>query len=196
MPISNRRQVLVAGAALLALPRLAQAQMRNVVDTLAGDPRFNRFLEIIGRGGATDQFRGAGPMTLFAPTDAAFNGASAAMLQDLLAQGTGGSGGGTLSGASPDIVRLRSLIGYHVIPGIALTPEQMTGDRQMKTVAGGVLRIASQGGTIAVTNPAPERQSSTFGVGGLNVLPPAAVDGAPIIATNGIIYPVTQILLP
>lgn len=194
----NRRALLMAGAALVALPSLARAQSRNVADTLAGDPRFSRFLELLSRAGAVDQFRGAGPMTLFAPTGAAFNAAPEAMLQDLLAQGTGGSGsgGGTLSGASPDFVRLRSLIGYHVIPGVALLPEQMVGDQQIKTVAGGVVRIASQGGTIAVTNPAPERQGSTFGAGGLNVLPPAAVDGAPIVATNGIIYPVTQILLP
>lgn len=195
----NRRALLGAGLALATLPRLAAAQSRNVVDTLAGDARFTRFLEVIGRGGATDQFRGAGPMTVFAPTDAAFNTASAAMLNDLLAQGTGGSGqngGGTLSGASPDILRLRSLIGYHVIPGVALTPAELQGDQQIRTVAGGMLRIASQGGAIAVSNPAPERQSSTFGAGGLNVLPPAAVDGQPIMATNGIIYPVTQLLLP
>jgi uncharacterized surface protein with fasciclin (FAS1) repeats len=138
-------------------------------------------------------------MTLFAPTDAAFNAANAAILNDLLAQGSGGSGGGgggTLSGASPDMLRLRSLIGYHVIPGVALTSAQFLGDQQIKTVAGGLVRIASQGGTIAITNPAPERQAGVFGAGGLNVAAPAAVDGPDIIATNGVIHPINQILFP
>lgn len=76
------------------------------------------------------------------------------------------------------------------------TPAQLVGDQQIKTVSGGLLRIASQGGTIAVTNPAPERQPGVFGAGGLNVAAPAAVDGPDIIATNGVIHPITQLLFP
>lgn len=195
----NRRHLLAAGAASLALlggARAARAQMRNVVDTLAADGRFNRFLELVSRAGATDQFRGAGPITLFAPTDAAFNSASASRLSELVQQGTGGAGGGELSGASPDLVRLRSLIGYHVIPGVALTRDLLVGDQNIKTVAGGVVRIASEGGTVAITNPAPERQGGTFGAGGLNVAPPAAITGPSVMATNGVIHPISQILFP
>jgi uncharacterized surface protein with fasciclin (FAS1) repeats len=174
--------------------RPLRAQSRNVIDTLAADGRFNRFLELVGRAGLTDQFRGAGPMTLFAPTDAAFNQANVAVLQDLVAQG--GGGGGALSGASPDFVRLRSLIGYHVIPGMALTSAQLIGDQQIKTVAGGVVRIASQGGNIAITNPAPEQQRATFGAGGLNIGAPAAVLQPDIFASNGVIHAITQVLYP
>ena len=57
-----------------------------------------------------------------------------------------------------------------------------------------MLRIASQGGTIAMTNPAPERQPGVFGAGGLSVA--AAVDGPDIIATNSVIHPITQLLFP
>ena len=60
------------------------------------------------------------PGLLTAPTAAAFNGVAANVLQDLLSQGVGGAGGGNLSGGSPDMVRLQALIGYHVIPGVAL----------------------------------------------------------------------------
>jgi uncharacterized surface protein with fasciclin (FAS1) repeats len=197
----NRRTVLAgaAGLGLLGGTRLARAQSRNVIDTLAADSRFNRFLEIVGRGGATDQFRGAGPITLFAPTDAAFNAANAAVLNDLLAQGSGGSGGGgggTLSGASPDTLRLRSLIGYHVIAGMALTSAQLVGDQQYKTVSGAMVRIAAQGNGVSITNPAPERQTGVFGAGGLNMPAAAMVDGPEIVATNGIIHPITQVLFP
>jgi len=195
----NRRHALAAGATLglvLIAGRPLRAQSRNVIDTLAADGRFNRFLELVGRAGLTDQFRGAGPMTLFAPTDAAFNQANVAVLQDLVAQGGGGGGGGTLSSASPDFVRLRSLIGYHVIPGVALNSAQLIGDQQVKTVAGGVVRIASQGGNVAITNPAPEQQRATFGAGGLNIGAPAAVLQPDIFATNGVIHAITQVLYP
>ena len=201
MPLLDRRLLLgAAGFGLLARLPAARAQSRNVIDTLAGDSRFNRFVELVGRAGTTDQFRSAAMVTVFAPTASAFNQASAALINNLLAQGSGGGGeqggGGTLSGASPDLLRLRALIGYHVISGVALTPAEMQGDNTFKTVAGGVVRIASQNGVIALTNPAPEQQSGTFGAGGLNVGAPAVIDGPGIPATNGVIYPITQLLYP
>jgi uncharacterized surface protein with fasciclin (FAS1) repeats len=205
----NRRQLLATGmmaAGGVLAGRGADAQVqpqasgvvgqRNVIDTLAADGRFNRFIELVGRAGATDQFRAGGNMTVFAPIDAAFDQTAFSRIQDLLTQGTGGSDGGTLSGASPDPVRLRAFVAYHVIPGVALTPAQLVGDRQYPTVNGGMVRVASQGGAIAVSNPAPERQSGSFGAGGLNVMPPAAVSGPAIIALNGVIYPVSQVLFP
>jgi uncharacterized surface protein with fasciclin (FAS1) repeats len=191
----NRRHILVAATAtipLLAGVRAARAQSRNVIDTLAADGRFNRFLELVGRGGATDQFRGAGPMTVFAPTDAAFNQANFSRIQDLLTEGSSGN----ITQTSPDPIRLRSVIGYHVIPGFALTSDLLVGDQQIKTVAGGVLRIANQGGRMTVSNPAPEQQPGVFGAGGLNVMPPAVQDGPDIIATNGVIHPINELLFP
>ncbi|MBV1799153.1 fasciclin domain-containing protein [Siccirubricoccus sp. G192] len=209
MQFWNRRRLLATGAVAvggLLGARGADAQVqpqapgvlgqRNVIDTLAADGRFNRFIELVGRAGTTDQFRAGGNMTVFAPVDAAFDQTAFSRVQDLLTQGTGGSGGGTLSGASPDPVRLRAFVGYHVIPGVALTPAQLVGDRQYPTVNGAMVRVASQGGAIAVSNPAPERQSGSFGAGGLNVMPPAAVIGPEIIALNGIVYPVSQVLFP
>jgi uncharacterized surface protein with fasciclin (FAS1) repeats len=195
----NRRHLLIAGAALgsLSLPAIARAQSRNVIDTLAADTRFNRFLELVGRAGATDQFRGSGPMTVFAPTEAAFNGVAANVLQDLLSQGVGGGpGGGNLAGGSPDMLRLRALIGYHVIPGVVLTSAQLMGDRQYKTVNGAMLRVASDGGKLSAVNPAPGQQAGSFGAPGLNIMPPAVVEQPDIIATNGIIHAVGGVLFP
>jgi uncharacterized surface protein with fasciclin (FAS1) repeats len=51
---------------------------RIISDTLATEGRFNNVLEMIGRAGFTDQLRGPGPLTLFAPTDGAMTGAPAA----------------------------------------------------------------------------------------------------------------------
>ncbi|WP_187830429.1 fasciclin domain-containing protein [Siccirubricoccus phaeus] len=191
----TRRFALAAtglGLAGLAAPAV-RAQARNVIDTLAADARFGRFVELASRAGTVDQFRSAAAVTVFAPTNEAFNRANVATLNDLLGQGGSGEGVGQ---NSPDMVRLRSLIGYHVISGMALTTAQLTGDHQYRTVAGGMLRIASEGGTIAVANPAPERQAATFGAGGVNVVPPAAIVAPDLMATNGVVHGISQVLMP
>jgi hypothetical protein len=196
MLIQITRRFLLIGAGLLASPGALRAQTRNVIDMLAGDGRFNRWVEVVGRGGATDQFRGAGPMTVFAPVDAAFQGTGWQRIEELLSQGSsGGGGGGTLGGGSPDTSRLRSFIGYHVIAGRALAPAELKGEMLLPTVAGGNLLVAARNGAIAVSNPQPNSQN-TFGVGGVNVAPAAAVVGPAIVANNGIIYPIDGLLLP
>ena len=76
MPTLNRRHILsaaLAGGALTLGFRPAQAQTRNVMETMAADGRFNRFIELIGRAGATDQLRSTAGVTVFAPVDAAFD---------------------------------------------------------------------------------------------------------------------------
>ncbi|MDN3565010.1 fasciclin domain-containing protein [Paeniroseomonas aquatica] len=190
---ANRRHLLataVAGGALALGLRPAQAQNRNVMETLAADGRFNRFIELIGRAGATDQLRSTAGVTIFAPVDAAFDVVNARMT-DLLQQGAGGG----ISQTSVDPLRLRELIAYHIVPG-SMPSSGLTGDRRFKTVNGAELRVANEGGKIAVTNPAPAQQSGSFGAGGLNVQAPALVVGPDIIANNGIIHAVSQVLFP
>lgn len=208
MTILSRRVVL--GAVASALPLAAtsglRAQTRSVVDTLAADGRFNRFLELITRAGLTDQLRGAGPFTVFAPTDQAFSGANAARIEQVLNQGTGGGssgtggGGGELSGASPDPVRLPAFVRYFIIPGQALTLAQlasMGGEARLQTMNGApVLVRAVAGQPVTLANPAPVGASGGFGVGGLNIVPPAPVVQADIPATNGIIHAIGGVLFP
>jgi uncharacterized surface protein with fasciclin (FAS1) repeats len=208
MIVPTRRRCLMTGAGALALPfltpRAGRAQMRNVVDTLAADGRFDRFLELIGRAGMTDQLRGAGPFTIFAPTNQAFNFANAARLDDLLNQGTGGGGsgtggGGTAGGASPDPVRLPAFVRYFIIPGRALTLGQLAqlGEAQLPTLNGAPLLVrATAGQPVTVANPSPVGASGGFGAGGLNIVPPAPVVQADLPATNGIIHALGAVVFP
>jgi uncharacterized surface protein with fasciclin (FAS1) repeats len=193
MPALNRRHVLttaLAGGTLLLGVRPGTAQTRNVMETMAADGRFNRFIELIGRAGATDQLRATAGVTVFAPVDAAFDVVNARMT-DLLQQGSGGS----INQTSSDPLRLRELIAYHIVAG-SMPSSGLTGDRRFKTVNGAELRIANEGGKIAVSNPAPGQQTGSFGAGGLNVQAPALVVGPDIIANNGIIHAVSQVLFP
>jgi uncharacterized surface protein with fasciclin (FAS1) repeats len=193
MPSPNRRHLLsatIAGGALLMGLRPGLAQTRNVMETLAADGRFNRFIELIGRAGATDQLRATAGVTVFAPVDAAFDVANA-RVNDLLTQGAGGGIGTT----SVDPIRLREVVAYHIVAG-SMPSSGLTGDRRFKTVNGGEIRVANEGGRIAISNPAPERQAGSFGADGLNVQAPALVVGPDIICNNGIIHAVSQVLFP
>lgn len=196
----NRRAVLCAGiavAGLLAWPGAASAQVRNVLDTLAADGRFNRFIDLIGRAGLSDTLRGPGPFTLLAPTDAAFVGAPASLVEDLTSQGSGGSGGGTLSGESTDPIRLRAFVQYHVIQGQAWTLAQWTGgERQIRTVNGSSVLVRAVPGTpVTISNPTPG-QGQGLGAAGLNVMPPAGVIQADIPASNGVVHALGGVLFP
>lgn len=203
MAPAGRRALLLAGGgaglALALMPGAARPQvMRNVIDTLAADGRFNRLVELFSRAGMVDRLRGAGPFTIFAPTDAAFAGANASRIEELLSQGVGGSGGaggsgggGTAGGASPDPVRLPAFVSYFIVPGQAISLAQLMaiGQGQVPTMNGSPLAVrALQGEVPTVTNPAPGMFTGGFGTGGLNVVPPAPIVQADIPATNGVIH--------
>jgi len=197
MTSSTRRHALMslaAGGALFLAARPAAAQAvagaRNVMETMAADGRFNRFIELIGRAGGTDQLRSSAGVTIFAPLDAGFDAANA-RVTELLQQGSGGN----ISSQSADPIRLRALVEYHIVAG-RYPIASLIGDRRLKTVNGAEIRVANEGGRIAVANPAPERQQGSFGAGGLNIPPPAMVVGPELVANNGLILPLSQVLFP
>ncbi|WP_372620956.1 fasciclin domain-containing protein [Falsiroseomonas sp.] len=192
-----RRGFLALGgvaAGTLAMPGLPRAQAtRTLADTMAGDTRFSRFLDIITRAGAVETFRQAAPMTVFAPVDQAFSGAPAGLLQDLLGQ----SQGSPQNTNEVERRRVMALINYHIVPG-AIGPDQMgSGERRLTTVNGSDILVSGSGASMTLRNPAPAQQLGSFGAAGANVsAAPAQVVGGPIQASNGVIYPISQVLFP
>ncbi len=169
--------------------RPGQAQTRNVMDTLAADGRFSRFIDIITQAGVTDQLRSTASVTVFAPVNQAFDVVNARMTE-LTSQGSG-----NINQNSTDPLRLRALIAYHIVAG-SMPSSGLLNDRRFKTVNGAELLVANDGSKIAVSNPAPEQQTGSFGAGGLNVQAPALVVGPDIVANNGIIHAISQVLFP
>ncbi|MBX9594325.1 MAG: fasciclin domain-containing protein [Roseomonas sp.] len=185
-----------AGAAMgagLAAPTVlrAQTQLRTLADTMAGDSRFSQFLNLITHGSMVEKFRQAAPMTVFAPIDAAFAGAPSGMLDQLL--------GGSQSGQNRndvDRLRLGALIDYHTVPGM-LRAAELTGDRRLRTVNGSDIALTSANGRLSLQNPAPGQQIAGFGAAGQNVAArPAQVVQADIMASNGIIHAIDQVIWP
>lgn len=180
----------------LAAPAILRAQsLTNLADTMAGDTRFTRFLDIITRASMVEDFRQPQPMTVFAPIDQAFMGAPAGIMQDLMTLGQGRDG--QSSGDSSARQRWMALINYHMVPGSFRSSELAGAERRLRTKNGADVLISGGSGNMTVRNPAPAQQISGFGAFGAQVsAEPAMVLGSETVASNGVIYPISQILWP
>jgi uncharacterized surface protein with fasciclin (FAS1) repeats len=76
-------RTLTAGVCALMLS-VSVAKATDIIDTAAASGRFNTFLTAIKAADLHDMLKGAGPFTLFAPTDAAFSKLPAGMVDNLL----------------------------------------------------------------------------------------------------------------
>lgn len=76
---------------------------KNLVDTAAANDSFKTFTKAIEQAGMSDTLRGAGPFTVFAPTDAAFDKLPAGKLENLF--------------KPENKEELVSLLNYHVVSG-------------------------------------------------------------------------------
>lgn len=186
----------LAAAGTLAAPAILRAQTvaptATLADTMAGDSRFSRFLDLITRDGMVEDFRAAQPMTVFAPTDAAFTGAPANLLQQLV--------GGNISGGSQESVdrqRLGALIKYHMVPGIFRAADLMGNDRRLRTRNGADISVTGTAESVLIRNPAPGQQIAGFGAAGANLnANPARVVAPNILASNGVIHGIDQLMWP
>jgi uncharacterized surface protein with fasciclin (FAS1) repeats len=100
---------------------------KNVVETAQGIADFSILVEAVVAAGLADTLSGAGPFTVFAPTNAAF----AALLGEL---------GVTKDQLLADSALLTRVLTYHVIPGRALRAEIVPG-AQPATVQGQTFSI-------------------------------------------------------
>ena len=75
----------------------------DIVDTLASAQSFSTFLKALEQSGVTEELRAAGPFTVFAPTDMAFNRIPPNTLRDLMKSG--------------NEELLYDIMSYHVVPG-------------------------------------------------------------------------------
>ncbi len=118
----------------------AAAATKNLLDTAKQVGTFSRFLKAVDAAGIAENLNGAGPFTVFAPTDDAFAKLPAKDLEALLA----------------DKAKLAQVLQYHVISGSVLAKDLATVKTE-KSVQGADLAIdASSGvkvGGATVTKP-------------------------------------------
>ncbi|WP_431284305.1 fasciclin domain-containing protein [Humitalea sp. 24SJ18S-53] len=192
----HRRMLLAASAGLLASPAILRAQTapRDLASTLSGNTDTARFAEIVERAGLGDRLRGTQPLTVFAPSAAAWQAVPSQLMQDLL-----GGGGQGSSASSADPVRLAALAGIHMLEGSRMSASLRDKMEDVRSVNGGLVRVDGRAVPMTVAVAAPEggvRGNFQTGVGGFNVQPPAKVTMADIICSNGVIHVIDGVLLP
>jgi uncharacterized surface protein with fasciclin (FAS1) repeats len=117
-------------------PSVAPA-MKDIVDTAAGAGTFKTLLEAATAAGLVDTLKGAGPYTVFAPTDAAFAALPAGTLESLLKDPEG----------------LKKILLYHVVSGKVMA-DKVVGMTSADSVAGPAIKIAVKDGTVYLNDSA------------------------------------------
>jgi uncharacterized surface protein with fasciclin (FAS1) repeats len=111
----------VAAVSLFAATGV-QAQMKDIVDTAAGAGQFGTLVAAVKAAGLVDTLKGAGPFTVFAPTDDAFAKLPKGTVEDLL--------------KPENKAKLVSILTYHVIPSKVMAADIAGKKMGAKTVQG------------------------------------------------------------
>ncbi len=119
----------LAGLAACATTPPAPA---SITDTAARTPQLSTLSRLIGDAGLAETLRGAGPYTVFAPSDEAFKALPAKTLADLAA----------------DKELLKSVLSYHVVAGKVMATEVR--NASVKSVQGASLTTAKAGAFVTV----------------------------------------------
>ena len=143
------------------------AAPKNIVQTAQADPKFSVLVEAVTAAGLVDTLSGAGPFTLFAPTNDAFT----ALLAEL---------GLTKDQLFADRALLGSVLQYHVL-GSKVTKSQVPAGKAITTVQGGIFKIDAVGSALVITDGRNRTSNIT------------ATD---LGASNGVIHIIDKVLLP
>ena len=120
---------LTVAASFLSAP--AFAQDKDIVDTAVAAGNFTTLTAALTAAGLVDTLKGAGPFTVFAPTDAAFAALPAGTVEDLL--------------KPENKDKLVAILTYHVLPGKVMSSD-LTEGLKAKTVNGAEVTITLEGG--------------------------------------------------
>ena len=122
--------VVAAALAVAVVPAVGRADThKDIVDTAVAAGSFKTLAAALTAAGLVDTLKGAGPFTVFAPTDEAFAKIPKADLDALL----------------KDKAKLTKVLTYHVVPGKVMAADVVK-LKQAKTVEGQMVKIDASSG--------------------------------------------------
>jgi uncharacterized surface protein with fasciclin (FAS1) repeats len=124
----------LAGVLAAASPARAQ-QTKDIVDTAVAAGSFTTLAKALTAADLAATLKGAGPFTVFAPTDEAFAKLPAGTLENLL--------------KPENKEKLRRVLTYHVVPGKVLAAD-VAKVSSAKAVSGDSLTVKASGGAVMV----------------------------------------------
>jgi uncharacterized surface protein with fasciclin (FAS1) repeats len=129
---SSSSSTAAASASSMSSPAAAPARS-NIVQTAVAAGEFKTLVSLVKQAGLAGALSGPGPLTVFAPTDAAFAAVPKATLAEL--------------GKNP--AKLKAVLLYHVVKG-DVTAAQVTKLTSAKTLEGGSVPIHVTSGKVYV----------------------------------------------
>jgi uncharacterized surface protein with fasciclin (FAS1) repeats len=146
---------------------------KNIVENAVNSPDHTTLVAAVKAAGLVDTLEGAGPFTVFAPTNEAFDKLPAGTVDTLL--------------KPENKDELVKILTYHVVAGKVSSHELVRiikkggGKAELKTVSGGTLTATLQDGKVMLTDEK----------GGM-----ATVTIADVYQSNGVIHVIDSVLLP
>lgn len=151
----------------------AHAAHGTIVSAAVSSPQHRTLVAAVQAAGLVETLSGPGPLTVFAPTDAAFARLPAGIVDTLL--------------QPANREQLRAVLGYHVVAGRVTAADLVRmiraggGSATLTTVQGGVLTARLSGGNVVLTDAR----------GGT-----ATVTTADLMQANGVIHVTDAVSLP
>lgn len=128
----HRRVLFIAAAAAIVSGCATMSSPVSVADTIAANPSLSTLNGLIVKAGLTPTLKGAGPFTVFAPTNDAFKAVPAKTMDDLA--------------KNPEM--LKDVLTYHVIAARLMSADVKNGP--IKTVHGANVAVSKAGDYVTV----------------------------------------------
>jgi uncharacterized surface protein with fasciclin (FAS1) repeats len=132
---------------------------KTIVQTAVAAGSFKTLVSLVKQAGLAGALSGPRPLTVFAPTDAAFAKVPKA----------------TLAALAKDKSKLKGVLLYHVVSG-KFSAAQVVERKLLTTLEGGTLSVRTRDGNVYVNR--------------------ARVIKANVMASNGVIHVINQVLIP
>ena len=148
------RRFLTASALVLALTGCATSPTPvSTAETIASNPQLSTLNSLIVKAGLVDTLKGAGPFTVFAPSNEAFSKVPTKTLADLGA----------------DQARLKAVLTYHVIPGKVMAAD-IKNNSSVKTVNGANVSVSKAGEFVTVEDGMVQKADLTATNGVVHII--------------------------
>jgi uncharacterized surface protein with fasciclin (FAS1) repeats len=168
--------VSISGAAYAENPMVGGMPMyenKDIIDNAVTSPDHTTLVAAVQAAGLVDTLKGAGPFTVLAPVNAAFDALPAGTVDTLL--------------KPENKDQLTKILTCHVIPAKALS----TDIAKMVADDGGEHKVETVGGCMLTLKAADGKVTITDENGGV-----ATVTIADVIQSNGVIHVIDAVLLP
>lgn len=163
--MNDTQTVMVGGAEMLPT--------KTIVENASAAPNLTTLVTAVTAAGLGETLSGAGPFTVFAPTNDAFGKLPAGTVDGLVKPA-----------AKADLTKILT---YHVVPG-RMTAADLTaaiaaggGKAELTTVHGGKLTATASGGTITLTDAKGGKSTVTQG---------------DVMQSNGVVHVIDTVVMP